>query len=176
MDFIEIFKQSFGAFWGAFFAFVLGLVANYLKEKRMEKCQIKKLFILMNTNQEAIRTIGELLTDSIEQDAVLSTLKMIRLSCNSKYKIYEVKNMALRLSLEVSTYCKGISLYEKITNQINYQDQVYTQICTLLNLTDTELEEKLSSSNQIVSMSSIMISKSDEWNGIKAELQRLHLI
>lgn len=176
MECVKIWETLIGSFFGAFFAFLLGIVANNMKENRKEKHELKSFFILMDINQAAIQAIGVLLKDGCLQNRIFEILCTVRDSDNARYQMYGVKDVGLRLSLEIREHCKKSDLYDKISRQIDFQDQVYKQVSGLFELSDEELKEKINNSNgDIRNLAEKMITKSDEWNGIKTNLQKLRL-
>ena len=172
----EIMETLVGSFCGAFFAFLLGIVANNVNENRKEKHELKSLFILIDINQAAIHTIGELLKDGCSQNRVFEILCTIRDSDNPRYQMYRVKDVGLRLALEIREHCKKSDLYDAISRQIDFQDQVYKHVSGLFELSDEELKKKTSNSNgDIRNLAEKMVTKSEEWNEIKTNLQKLWL-
>ena len=176
MNCASIMETLIGSFCGAFFAFLLGIVANYITEKRKEKHELKNFFILMDTNQAAIQTIGELLNDGCSQNRIFEILCTVRDSDNPRYQMYGVKDMGLRLALEIREHCKKPDLYNKLSRQIDFQDQICKQVSGLFELYDDELKKKINNScGDIHNLSEKMIAKSEDWNEIKTDLQKHHL-
>ena len=176
MEYAKIWETLIGSFWGAFFAFLLGIVANNLKEKRQEKHKLKSFFILVDINQAAIHSIGVLLNDGCKQNRIFDILCTVRDSDNARYQMYDVKDMGLRLALEIRDHCKKSDLYDKLIRQIDFQDQVYKQICGLFELSDEELKKKINNSNgNMRSLAEKMNAKSEDWDDIKINLRKLRL-
>lgn len=176
MECAKIWETLIGSFCGAFFAFLLGIVANNLKEKRQEKHELKSFFILVDINQAAIQAIGVLLNDGCLQNRIFEILCTVRDSDNARYQMYGVKDVGLRLALEIREHCKKSDLYDRISRQIDFQDQVYKQVSGLFELSDEELKEKIENSNgDIRNLAEKMITKSEDWDEIKTNLQKLRL-
>lgn len=176
MNCVSIMETLIGSFCGAFFAFILGIVASNINENRKEKHELKSFFILMDINQAAIRYIGELLNDGCSQNRVFEILCTVRDSDNPKYQMYGVKDVGLRLALEIREHCKQPDLYDAISRQINFQDSVYKQVCGLFELSNEELKIKANNSkDDIRDLANKMNSKSDEWSRIRTALQKLRL-
>lgn len=178
MDYVEIIETLIGVFSGAFLAFVLGICANNINEHRKERHELKSLFLLMDINQAAIRTIGDELYEACSSGRIHDEICKIRDSDNAKYQIYEVKATGLRLVLEIHEHCAKIGLYEKLSQQIDFQDQVYKHLRELFELTNDELTMKIDDANNkmyINNLANRMIGKSDEWDRIKKELQQIRM-
>lgn len=176
MEYVKIMETLIGSFCGAFFAFLLGIVANNIKEKRKEKHELKSFFILMDINQAAIQAIGMLLNDGCLPNRIFEILCTVRDSGNARYQMYGVKDVGLRLALEIREHCKKSDLYDEISRQIDFQDQVYKQVRGLFELSNEALNEKINNSNgDIRSLAERMITKSEKWNEIKTNLQKLRL-
>lgn len=177
MDYIKVIETLVGAFWGAFLAFLLGIFANTINEKRKEKHELKSLFLLMDINQVSIRIIGEELDEACLHNRVCDEICKIRDSDNAKYKIYEVKETGLRLALELHEHFGKSDLFERILRQIDFQDQVYKQLQGLFDLSDSDLETKINSpNNNVNSLANKMVSKSDEWDHMKNDLRDIRML
>lgn len=176
MDWVEIIETLIGVFCGAFLAFVLGICANNINERRKERHELKSLFLLMGINQAAIRTIGEELDEACSRGRTYDEICKIRDSDNTKYQIYAIKETGLRLVLEIHEHCARTDLYERLSRQIDFQDQVYKHLRELFELTNDALKAKVNDANNqmhINNLANKMVSKSDEWDRIKKDLQKM---
>lgn len=176
MDFVKIFETLIGAFFGAFFAFLFGIVINNYNEKRKHRHELKRFFDLLNSNQNAIEEIGRLFNLGIEQGKLITQIIMVRDSSEPRHKLFDIKQKGIALSLEIREQCKEVRLQENIFRQIDFQDKVFKMLYGLYDLSEDELCQKLKISEKVIYETVIeMKNNYKEWNPIKDELKKLQL-
>ena len=177
MDLINIFETLIGAFFGAFFAFISGIAVNNFNEKHKQKHELKRFFSLLDSNQDSIDEIGRLLSQGIVQGTLVSQIVTVRDSNDPKHKLYNIKEMGIRLTLEICEQCKDSILQENVLRQIDFQDNVYKMLCGLYELSKDELSMKINSSEKIICETIIeMKNNQEKWIIIKNSLKKMKLL
>lgn len=176
MNCIDIIETLIGSFFGAFFAFLSGILVSDIIEKCKQKLELKRYFGLLDHNQESIEEIWRLLNQGIQQGNLMNQIITIRDSSDPKHKLYDIKEQGVNLTLEIYRHCKKNSLQEIIFRQIDVQDKVFQLLCGLNDLSETELKEKLGSSKEAINNAIVdMNASQSSWITIKTELKKLRL-
>ncbi len=177
MDLVNIFETLIGAFFGAFFAFLFGIAASNFNEKRKQKQELKRYFGLLEDNQNSIDEIGRLFGQGMTQGTLMDQIITVRDSNDPKHKLHNVKEMGIKLTLEICEQCKEPVLRESILRQIDFQDKVFKMLCGLCDLSKDELEQKLKSADAVIYETIREMKHNQEsWMPIKTSLMKMQLL